>query len=316
MNTAYENQSYATMRQCKEYVNSRNKTQSTVFAGVTALELYGIAFPKADTSTKRENIHIQVSQASNRRKSETAVQHVWQHNTALTALASNMYVVDVVTAWAQLGQHSALPALVATAENILHICNSKTAQQTVIKCPLVNKYTMYQQIKNMPKFKGKAKCLLALGMVRENVYSVQETYTRLCLISHGLPEPRTNVVVANHIFNSGAPATLDLVWERQQVAIEYDGDHHRTDKEQWRRDKNKREVLQSRGWIIYSATANDLMNARTRSQLAFLVGRYLMERGAQFDFTILAQPLEKFAKNELRNFEQQIAAYEAKREGI
>ena len=59
-------------------------------------------------------------------------------------------------------------------------------------------------------------------------------------------------------FRSGAPVTLDLAWPEFKVAIEYDGDHHRTNKTQWRRDQEKRSKLVARQWITFVATAANL----------------------------------------------------------
>lgn len=68
----------------------------------------------------------------------------------------------------------------------------------------------------------------------------------------------TNYTVPGATFSNGAPITLDLAWPEFRVAIEYDGDHHRTDKNQWRRDNDKRELLRHHHWIVIIATAANM----------------------------------------------------------
>jgi len=46
------------------------------------------------------------------------------------------------------------------------------------------------------------------------------------------------------------------------VAIEYEGDHHRTDHDQWRYDIRRFTDLQGAGWFVYRATADDLRDPR------------------------------------------------------
>ena len=66
-----------------------------------------------------------------------------------------------------------------------------------------------------------------------------ESETRITTTQYGLPRAVTNYTVPGATFSNGEPITLDLAWPEFRVAIEYDGDHHRTDKAQWRRDNDK-----------------------------------------------------------------------------
>lgn len=51
---------------------------------------------------------------------------------------------------------------------------------------------------------------------------------------------------------------LDLAFPALRVAIEYDGDQHRVDRAQWRRDRHKDEMLHRLGSVILRITADDL----------------------------------------------------------
>lgn len=96
----------------------------------------------------------------------------------------------------------------------------------------------------------------AMALARERVESPQETKLRLLLVDAGFPEPAIDV----HIWAPGAhrPYRLDLVYRREMVAIEYDGDWHRTDRGRFERDRRKDDVLHEYGWRVVRVTARDL----------------------------------------------------------
>ncbi|GHH78730.1 hypothetical protein [Promicromonospora soli] len=45
-------------------------------------------------------------------------------------------------------------------------------------------------------------------------------------------------------------ARVDLLYRRWKIAIEYDGDLHRTDRATWQGDIRKRRLLRALGWIV------------------------------------------------------------------
>jgi very-short-patch-repair endonuclease len=50
---------------------------------------------------------------------------------------------------------------------------------------------------------------------------------------------------------------LDMGWEDYMVAVEYDGEHHRTDPLQYRKDIRRLEALERMGWIVIRVVAGD-----------------------------------------------------------
>jgi very-short-patch-repair endonuclease len=50
---------------------------------------------------------------------------------------------------------------------------------------------------------------------------------------------------------------LDMGWEKYKVAIEYDGDHHRSNRRQYVRDQQRLRKLEAMGWIIIRVIAED-----------------------------------------------------------
>ncbi|BBY39350.1 hypothetical protein MMAN_34840 [Mycobacterium mantenii] len=95
----------------------------------------------------------------------------------------------------------------------------------------------------------------ALELVDPGAQSPRESYLRLLLIDAGLSRPQTQIPVLGA---DGLPvAYLDMGWEDQMVAVEYDGDHHRTDRRQYVKDIRRVEMLEQMGWIIVRVVAED-----------------------------------------------------------
>ena len=46
-------------------------------------------------------------------------------------------------------------------------------------------------------------------------------------------------------------------WEDILVAVEYEGDHHRTDRRQFNKDIRRMEILTDLGWIVVRVTSED-----------------------------------------------------------
>jgi very-short-patch-repair endonuclease len=96
---------------------------------------------------------------------------------------------------------------------------------------------------------------------------------RLALVRAGLPEP----LIGHRVYDSagryiGRP---DLAYVRERIAIEYEGDVHRTDSVVFQRDIERRERFEDAGWRVIRVT-----NADFRDPARFLarVSRVLRER--------------------------------------
>jgi hypothetical protein len=95
----------------------------------------------------------------------------------------------------------------------------------------------------------------AVALMDAGAQSPKETWLRLVLIDAGLPRPTTQIPVYD---DDGYPfAYLDIGWEDIKVAVEYDGDQHRTDRSQYVKDIARLDKLQRRGWIVIRVIAED-----------------------------------------------------------
>jgi hypothetical protein len=91
-----------------------------------------------------------------------------------------------------------------------------------------------------------------LPLVDGGAASPKESWLRLLLIDAGLPKPTTQIPVNDGWRSVGV---LDMGWEDYMVAVEYDGDQHRTDRRQFVKDINRLAVIADLGWVVIRVVA-------------------------------------------------------------
>jgi hypothetical protein len=92
-----------------------------------------------------------------------------------------------------------------------------------------------------------------LELVDGGAQAPKETWLRLLLTDAGFPRPQTQIAVRNEW--GWAEAYLDMGWEDIKVAVEYDGDHHRSLRSQYAKDIGRFEMLERHGWIVVRVIA-------------------------------------------------------------
>jgi very-short-patch-repair endonuclease len=95
----------------------------------------------------------------------------------------------------------------------------------------------------------------ALPLLDSRAESAMESRLRVLMVLAGLPVPQVNRDVVE---NGQWLARPDLSYPRLRIAIEYEGDHHRTDRRQWRSDKRRRRLLEGAGWVVVEVTVDDV----------------------------------------------------------
>ena len=103
--------------------------------------------------------------------------------------------------------------------------------------------------------RGITRARQAAALFDAGAQSPKESWLRVVLIQAGLPRPQTQIPVLDE-FNSTI-AYLDMGWEDLKVAVEYDGDHHRSDRSQYNWDIRRLERLQHKGWVVIRVVASD-----------------------------------------------------------
>lgn len=103
--------------------------------------------------------------------------------------------------------------------------------------------------------KGVKKSRDAVAMMDGGAQSPKETWLRLMLIRAGFPTPRTQIPLLD---DYGRPfAFLDMGWPDVKIAVEYDGDHHRTDRAQYAWDVRRLRLVTHLGWLHVRVIAED-----------------------------------------------------------
>jgi hypothetical protein len=94
----------------------------------------------------------------------------------------------------------------------------------------------------------------ARELVRWPVHSAMETDVRLGLVECGLPEPDVQVPV----MTAAGLRHADLGYSAARLLIEYQGDQHRTDRQQWLEDLTRRQLFEDAGYRVIAVGADDL----------------------------------------------------------
>jgi hypothetical protein len=95
----------------------------------------------------------------------------------------------------------------------------------------------------------------AISLSDGGAQSPKETWLRLLLIRAGFPRPRTQIPVVDECGDEFG--YLDMGWEEIKVAVEYDGEQHRTDRRRYGWDIRRREKIDRQGWIAIRVIAGD-----------------------------------------------------------
>lgn len=136
-----------------------------------------------------------------------------------------------------LARHMGLASLVAAGDYLLAREN-----------PISSLDAIQEVIDRRPKVKGIRMAREALPLLRSGVDSPQESRLRVKILDAGLPEP----VITQPIFDEYGRyiSTPDLQYKEYKIALEYEGDHHRSDPVQWGKDIERDDRLRAMGWIV------------------------------------------------------------------
>jgi hypothetical protein len=135
-----------------------------------------------------------------------------------------------------------------------------------------------------------------LPLVDPGAASPQESRLRLLLTDNGFPIPETQIPVLDDF--GDAFAFLDMGWRDIQLAVEYDGDQHRTYRPQYVTDLRRLPKIAKRGWEVIRVIAED----RQPEILERVYEAYVRRGGAEIDemacFTRTFAPKRWFGRNE------------------
>ncbi len=236
-------------------------SEHTWFSHATAARLWGFPLPFLWRPDEPLHVTTLASHAPVRRKNvvgwETSVSGVSRSVRGLIP------VVNPAEAWAQLAIPGSLGAepdtgekrrlsrdwLVAVGDYLL--TGPKRGGK---RHPLCSFDELEAIVARRRGKRGVVDLTAALGLVRAPVHSPKETLLRLGLMACGLPEPDVQVAVRT----AQGTRHADLGYPQARLLLEYQGDHHRTDRRQWLEDLTRRQLFEDAGYRVIEVGAGDL----------------------------------------------------------
>lgn len=134
-----------------------------------------------------------------------------------------------------------------------------------------------------------------LPLIDGGAASPQESRLRLLLYDNGFPMPATQVPV----YDGGTQpfAYLDMGWQNIQLAVEYDGDQHRSDRTQYVKDMRRLPRIAEAGWEVIRVITEDA----PAQILTRVYQAWLRRGGAEIDamaaFSRTNWPIRPFGRN-------------------
>jgi len=222
----------------------RTAGEDAIVCGPTALRLRGVDLPGRLVRDTRVWIQVPVCQTWPRR---AEVRLVRTNHVGPTRLRRGLPVLDVPSCWLQLASESNVDELVEVADAMMRR-----------KQPFTTKTSLAMAIDAHKGSPGVTRARTALGLSREGTDSIPETDLRLLLVRAGLPTPIVNLGITDDW--GQVIYILDLAYEKQKVAIEYDGAYHVGNRQQMQQDAARRRALEDQGWRIITITSADMLN--------------------------------------------------------
>ena len=233
-----------------------------VLSHTSAARLWGIPLPlRFDTLRP---LHISVSPPTR----APAGADVLGHQTAMTAadiaVQDGIAVTTLERTWCDVAPLLTDEDLVSVGDNILWYQRDDPASIDSLNAAIAR----------YPSSRRRSRLARLAQFLTDRSDSDPESRLRWRFARAGLPPAEPNL----EIFGSdGAPiAKCDLAFEDFRVAFDYEGDHHRTDKRQWRKDLRRVPRLQDLKWHHIRGSAQDLADSR---ELISRLRRVLRERG-------------------------------------
>ena len=220
-------------------------SDAAVFSHSTAARLWGMPLPQA----LADELHVTV--AVPRRAPERAgvIGHQQRLDPAERVTVRGLAVASPAATWAQLAELLTVDDLTAVGEFIL------TGNPFRKLLPLAEMSEIAAAIAVRSRGPGHRIRVAAVAQVMEGPLSRPETFVRLLVTRCGIPLP----VINGDIYDDRGRwvAMPDLKWPQYRVALEYQGDHHRGQK-QFRDDIARLEKLVDADWLVVQVTAAEL----------------------------------------------------------
>lgn len=252
------------------------------FCGVTAAAIWELPIPeqkwiselRPGAKDSADSIEVGVLAPTRIPRVTGVTARQFQPHMAAIREHNGMRVLDPASIWATVGPRLKLPDRVALGDAIVRAPRiggnlwsaPRSAHAAIAELAAVTE---------VKRRTGRGLLLEALPLIRDGAASAPETHLRLAVIEAGLPEPALDHDV--YAPDGRYLGTSECVFEEFRLALEYEGDHHRTSRKQWNRDIEKYQAYREAGWEPIQVTSELLY--RRRKELIERIRSALWRRG-------------------------------------
>jgi very-short-patch-repair endonuclease len=225
------------------------------FNSVTAAAIMGLPLPRSLPVGR--GLHVAVPAPSRGLRAAGVIGHKVQLMGDDVRLWHGLPVSSPERTYCEIAAVVQLADLVAVGDHLIHW-----------RSPLCTLAALDAAALRYPGQRGRARLFASLALLDDRAESPQESRLRVLLVGAGISGFRCNYELRVR----GRLYRIDLAFAELKIAIEYQGDHHRSP-EQWRRDMTRRSILAADGWFVIELNADDLNDpaelvARIRQVLA------------------------------------------------
>lgn len=220
-----------------------------VVSDVSAARLHGLPLPADASRATHVAVPTGAYRPASRGVSSRSLPARWMRSVTIDGLP----VLDPVTTWLTLARSLDVPSLVTIGDALVTEADNYPGLRGSRPAATID--GLHSAVAAWSGLPGIARLRLAVPSVRLGVESPMETPTRLVILEHGFAEPEINADVHHE---GGFVARPDLLYRAERVAIEYDGDGHRTGRGQWQVDVARDERLRWLGWEVLHVTQTTL----------------------------------------------------------
>jgi very-short-patch-repair endonuclease len=232
-----------------------------VFSHSTAAAIHGMPLPSRLGGSRL--LHVASPPHVRAREGRGVIGHRLILRDDEVAWADGLLCTSIERTWRDLATLVDVADLVAAGDHLLWFEHPRTSVELLVRT-----------VEAASGSRGVLKLRAALLLLNERSQSPKETQTRLIVVASRLPTVRANVEI--RVGSTERLIRIDLGFERYRLGLEYEGDHHRTDRAQWRKDVRRIEDLAEEGWEVMRITDDDLIDDE---RLVARIARRLSARG-------------------------------------
>lgn len=243
--------------------------KTAFFSHATAAEIYGAPLPLPG-SVLRYDLWRADADMCGLIEASTLVPHRSPRADAVTAhqLSPRLCMViehngwrvsDPASTWAMLADRLSVTQLVVLGDGLVRRDRIPGTPIEAAPAALATVGELGAAIRSGPR-KGVDKLRRALPLIRQGSSSELETLQRLAMRAEGLPEPQLDYDVRDEF--GRLLGCTEIVYAQYKIAIECEGDHHRTSRAQWTRDIQKHQDYMETGWLVVRATGHEIRYAQ------------------------------------------------------